>query len=476
MFILDCVRATELPGGGRPVPGLRFLNDLYSRSTAYPRSIAAAPWTLPSHESLLTGRYPWEARPLTEVGGWSLPMALREQGYRTLLLSANPLLSELRGIGAHFDEVYVSHWWEPFFRPGLPIGPVRVNPDYVQQRTGPFAPLRGALTVLPLLLTRFPRTLARLSTWAQHLRRGGGRPELNTAPWLEGTLASWLASVPDSTPVCCVINLSEAHEPYLQPDIVSPDGGREGGAGVRQDSVGWLMGSWDPTSGEATALESMYRRAVAGLDSRVEGLARLLAEANRWEGAVVTVTSDHGQAFGEHGMFFHGHRVDEALVRVPLWVKLPGGESLPSDSREWTSHVDVPGTLYSEATGHTPPRTSGISLRSLVSRHRGAPVYAESTGIQLERAHLVSPERRTLLHCHRMAGYSGSRKAVVESPSGKVLVYDIDRDPNELVTLWPSADWETRSLVESVRSAMCSADQTVELEPPIDRLVSWGYA
>jgi choline-sulfatase len=36
------------------------------------------------------------------------------------------------------------------------------------------------------------------------------------------------------------------------------------------------------------------------------------------------VTSDHGEAFGEHGMWRHGFEVWEPLVRVPLLVYVPG--------------------------------------------------------------------------------------------------------------------------------------------------------
>ena len=42
------------------------------------------------------------------------------------------------------------------------------------------------------------------------------------------------------------------------------------------------------------------------------------------DGAVVVVTSDHGEAFGAHGIVEHAKDVYEPLVSVPLIVRAPG--------------------------------------------------------------------------------------------------------------------------------------------------------
>jgi choline-sulfatase len=49
-------------------------------------------------------------------------------------------------------------------------------------------------------------------------------------------------------------------------------------------------------------------------------MKRLLdfVEAQPWgKKTAIIVTSDHGEAFGEHGMYGHGFEVWEEIVRVP---------------------------------------------------------------------------------------------------------------------------------------------------------------
>ena len=45
-----------------------------------------------------------------------------------------------------------------------------------------------------------------------------------------------------------------------------------------------------------------------------------------YDRALIVVTADHGEAFGEHGSWFrHGATLHEESTRVPLLIKLPAG-------------------------------------------------------------------------------------------------------------------------------------------------------
>ncbi|MGE4606343.1 MAG: sulfatase-like hydrolase/transferase, partial [Myxococcota bacterium] len=54
-------------------------------------------------------------------------------------------------------------------------------------------------------------------------------------------------------------------------------------------------------------------------------LGRLLTELEKSTPALVAVTSDHGESFGEHGYTSHGAHLYEDNVRVPLIVRYPDG-------------------------------------------------------------------------------------------------------------------------------------------------------
>jgi arylsulfatase A-like enzyme len=76
-----------------------------------------------------------------------------------------------------------------------------------------------------------------------------------------------------------------------------------------------------------TGSRAAYDGEVAFVDHHLGRVLATLREGPLWANTVVIVTSDHGEAFGEHGMIRHGFELWEELVRVPLLVRVPG---LPS--------------------------------------------------------------------------------------------------------------------------------------------------
>jgi arylsulfatase A-like enzyme len=67
-----------------------------------------------------------------------------------------------------------------------------------------------------------------------------------------------------------------------------------------------------------------YDGEVAFVDHHVGRVLAALRQSPLWANTVILVTSDHGEAFGEHGMIRHGFELWEELVRVPLLVRVPG--------------------------------------------------------------------------------------------------------------------------------------------------------
>ena len=82
--------------------------------------------------------------------------------------------------------------------------------------------------------------------------------------------------------------------------------------------------------------EDPYAGEIAYTDS---ALAPLLADAERL-GALVIVTSDHGEARGEHGELTHGVLAYNSTIRVPLIVAGPGVEAGAVADRR-VGHADL---------------------------------------------------------------------------------------------------------------------------------------
>jgi choline-sulfatase len=63
-----------------------------------------------------------------------------------------------------------------------------------------------------------------------------------------------------------------------------------------------------------------------------------------WKNTAVIVTSDHGEAFGEHGMFKHAFQLWDGLVKVPLLIYVPGAE--PRRIEAPRSLIDLAPTIF----------------------------------------------------------------------------------------------------------------------------------
>ncbi len=74
---------------------------------------------------------------------------------------------------------------------------------------------------------------------------------------------------------------------------------------------------------------SRYRNSLARNDAIVGDLVARLRRTEQGRRAVVLYTSDHGEAFGEHGSYFHSFDLHAEQIDVPLWIDAPPGALPP---------------------------------------------------------------------------------------------------------------------------------------------------
>jgi hypothetical protein len=108
---------------------------------------------------------------------------------------------------------------------------------------------------------------------------------------------------------------------------------------------------------------TMYQLNVAWADERLNRLLDALRGSGQWNRALIIITANHGEEFGEHGGLQHGGDLGREQLEVPLLVKLPAG---------WPRHFDLPrgarvaaprlwATLV-ESAGAEPPAAVAPSL------------------------------------------------------------------------------------------------------------------
>jgi arylsulfatase A-like enzyme len=155
-------------------------------------------------------------------------------------------------------------------------------------------------------------------------------------------------------------------------------------------------------------------------------VGRLLDWAKKqpfFDNTVVIVSADHGEAFGEHGLFKHAFWLWEVLTRVPLLISGPGVEAQRIDERR--SHIDLAPTIL-DLLGIEEKPDSFVG-KSLVPEIFGQkkPDKAELIVLDLPEDSHNPPVRAVI---------SGDYKLIVYGV-GRRELYDIAKDPGELVEL-----------------------------------------
>jgi len=143
-------------------------------------------------------------------------------------------------------------------------------------------------------------------------------------------VASYLSSAPTDRPLFLWVHFFEPHEPY----VAHPE---------------HPFGDSDV---------DRYDSEIAAADA---GIGRIVASVRaRRPGAIVIVTADHGEEFGEHGGRYHGTTVYEEQVRVPLVVVGPGVS--PRASSTIVQTIDLLPTVLSALGIPRPARVRGRDL------------------------------------------------------------------------------------------------------------------
>ena len=166
-----------------------------------------------------------------------------------------------------------------------------------------------------------------------------------------------------------------------------------------------------------------YDGEVAWTDELVGRLDEALARLGIRDRTLVALTSDHGEALGEHGELVHGYFLYQATLRVPLLLRGPGikaGARIPVVARS----IDLFPTLVDLAGVPAPKSAYAPAGRSLAAAARGAaspldeaPAFAESL---TPRLHYGWSDLRSV---------RDGRWKFIRAPRPEL--YDLARDPGE---------------------------------------------
>jgi arylsulfatase A-like enzyme len=204
---------------------------------------------------------------------------------------------------------------------------------------------------------------------------------------------------------------------------------------------------------------SEYTAEVAFTDHELGRLFEGLRARGVLDGALVVVTSDHGETFSEHTQCFsHGESVYDSEVHTPLIVAFPRGELAGERVASPVSAVDVlPGVLEALAV-RAPAGVEGRSLLDALRDEATPPglgrriVFSEATKPGGDPAYESLPP--WINRAKFQAAYDGHFKLVVRDADGLRFLFDPSDDPLEQRNLLLGGDESMQLAAELLRRAI----------------------
>jgi arylsulfatase len=130
----------------------------------------------------------------------------------------------------------------------------------------------------------------------------------------------------------------------------------------RWDQQHGLWGYIDPGDKGAWLRHLDYYVHLHRLADRNLGVVLSALEASgAWDDTIVIFTSDHGDMCGSHGLRSKGPFVYDEIMRVPLYLKVPGVTTPGSTTSSLGSHVDLAATIC--ALAGVDPAVSGATVQ-----------------------------------------------------------------------------------------------------------------
>jgi arylsulfatase A-like enzyme/Tfp pilus assembly protein PilF len=197
-----------------------------------------------------------------------------------------------------------------------------------------------------------------------------------------------------------------------------------------------------------------YDGEIAYTDAMVGKLLKELRERNLFDGCVIAVMADHGEAFGEHGEQHHGIFLYDETIHVPLLFKVPR-QSTGSKVETRVGLVDVAPSILQAARLPIPSIMQGQALLPSVTAEKSGPHGASNSqrAVYSESGYGHLSFGWSMLKAWRTGNY-----LYVDAPEREL--YDQSADP--LATHNLASD--SKAVVETVAAQMKEFRRTTEAE------------
>ncbi len=345
---------------------------------------SAAAWTFPSTAAMMTGR---------------LPVRLAANWNHTTLATGVPTLAERLSTAGYTTAGFTC---APFSRANRGLG-------------RGFAVYDDSLALLPL-------------------------DAQGQAAQLNALAQQWLAAWQGTGPLFLFLYYFDVHTWYHPPAPydVRYDAAYTGALtpAAYRNGEPVVSGALVPTPRDIEHLVALYDGEIAYWDAMLGQMLEFLRGRGLLDNAAVVVTSDHGDMFGEHGLWTHGNSVYEEVVRIPLLVRYPGITAAGLTVDAPAQNIDIMPTLLEWAGAAPVAGLDGVSLSAVVGGPTAAPrdVFSEVDGVTDPTAWAFWLAPRDTLHAIRRGDY-------------KFIQHVGHEAADELYRLGPASPYEQQNVI-----------------------------
>jgi len=288
IYLVDALRSDRLGVYGCDRPLSPRLDEMAAEGITFTDMVAQSSWTKAAVASIFTGLWP-RAHGVNGPddrlpdGLPTLPEQLQAAGYRTGAVVANAYVGRPFGFARGFDHFeFLEH--------------TRGRSDVVHERV---------------------------------------------VAWLD-------ARSPGDNPFFLYVHTIDPHAPYAPPPPylgTFASAVQDPSVGQVETVRGLVLETVEPSDELGRDLRDLYDAEVAANDASFGRLLDELDALGELEDTVVIFTSDHGEAFGEHGSWTHGLDLYNEVLSVPLVIRLPNATGAGLKLSTPVQHIDLLPTI-----------------------------------------------------------------------------------------------------------------------------------
>jgi arylsulfatase A-like enzyme len=400
---MDAVRYDRTGAGGNKDGLTPNLDQFAEEAVVFHNATSAAPWTLPSHMSIWTGRWP----------------SIHGVTNKLKMLSADQMVptSLSPGIETYPDLLIRNGFTAVGFTGGAGVqasyGFGRSFETYLDDK--PFA---GYEYSVPPAVEWMSKNLDKRFFMFLHGYDAHGQHPLlgisprDAVPEYKGTLDG---SIEEQAKIR-EQGLATIQSPGQAPDL---------SGSVSQEDVAFL--------------KKVYDKKVKMADERLGSFLAQLRSLGLLDKSIVVVFGDHGDEFLEHGYLDHGATLCEHQLHVPMMIRFPG-YARRNDVDAAVRTIDLFPTVF-DALGMQ--GLAGVDGTSMLPILRGKP---DDRGIFAETDYR--------LFVHQRMKRQKDRKLILDLEDGQKQLFDVKADPDEQNDISSSNPRETYELEQALRTWM----------------------